>query len=84
MTSVQASCQSEDLEKPQNGMFSVCDTLARTGSVNSSCGEPQAVCHFLSCCVHTSITSESQSTDKNLWKTSIWIAKIKSKKLTPE
>ena len=30
LTSVQASCQSEDLEKPQHGMFSVCDTLART------------------------------------------------------
>ena len=40
LTSVQASCQSEDLEKPQHGMFSVCDTLARTGSVNSSYREP--------------------------------------------
>ena len=58
---VQASCQSEDLEKPQHGRFSVCDTLARTGSVNSSYGEPQVVCHLLSCCVHTSITSESES-----------------------
>ena len=50
-----------DLEKPQHGMFSVCDTLARTGSVNSSYCEPQVVCHLLSCCVHTSITSESES-----------------------
>ena len=46
---------------PQHGMFSVCDTLARTGSVNSSYREPQVVCHLLSCCVHTSITSESES-----------------------
>ena len=61
LTSVQASCQSEDLEKPRHGMFSVCDTFARTGSVNSSFGEPQVVCHLLSCCVHTSITSESES-----------------------
>jgi len=45
----------------QHGMFSVCDTLARTGSVNSSYREPQVVCHLLSCCVHTSITSESES-----------------------
>ena len=55
------SCQSEDLEKPQHGMFSVCDTLARTGSVNSSYREPQVVCHLLSCCVHTFITSKSDS-----------------------
>ena len=41
LTSVQARCQSQDLEKPQHGMFSVCDTLARTGSVNSSYREPQ-------------------------------------------
>jgi len=48
-------------EKPQHGMFSVCDTLARTGSINSSYREPQVVCHLLSCCVHTPITSESES-----------------------
>jgi hypothetical protein len=61
LTTVQTSCQSKDLEKPQHGMFSVCNTLARTGSVNSSYREPQIVCHLLSCCVHTSITSESES-----------------------
>jgi len=42
-------------------MFYVCDTLARTGSVNCSYGEPQVVCHLLSSCVHASITSKSDS-----------------------
>ena len=41
-----------------------CFLCARTGSVNSSYREPQVVCHLLSCCVHTSITSE--------WIQGIW------------
>jgi len=34
------------------------DTLAIISSVNSGHGRPEVVCHLLSSCVHTSITSK--------------------------
>ena len=42
-------------------MFSVLDTLAVTNSVNSGNGRPEVVCHLLSSCEHSSITSKSDS-----------------------
>jgi len=62
LTTVQTSCQSKDLEKPQHGMFSLFDTLAITNYANSgNNGRPEVVCHLLSSCEHASITSKSDS-----------------------
>ena len=54
LTTVQTSCQSNDLEKPQQ-------SLAVTSSVNSGNGRPEVVSCLLSSCVHASITSKSES-----------------------
>ena len=55
----QTSSQSKDLETPQHGMFSVSDTLAVTSPIISGYGRFEVVCHLLSSCVLTSITSKS-------------------------
>jgi len=47
--------------KSHNMACFVIPLLEPAGSVNSSYREPQVVCHLLSCCVHTSITSEGES-----------------------
>ena len=46
LTTLQTSCQSEDLEKSQHGIFFVFDTLIATSFVNPGYGKPELFAIF--------------------------------------